>query len=135
LDDGTQKQFRVDNGNGISSINVTPSTIDGGNNVVTINEKDGTQTTFNVKNGSKGSPALGNVGLIFMVVSDDSSSPYYYGALGLDSSMVGHLVLIYPSGQTAPNIKLVSDDPNSDSYYITLGVPADMVGHLLYLSE
>ncbi len=42
-------------GVGITSIDVVQSTIDGGNNVVTVNLSNGTDKSFNVRNGSKGS--------------------------------------------------------------------------------
>ncbi len=42
-------------GVGITSIDVTPSTEDGGTNTITVNLSNGTEKTFNVKNGSKGS--------------------------------------------------------------------------------
>jgi hypothetical protein len=44
-----------DNGVGISSINQTTSTVDGGSNVITITLSNGTTATFTVKNGGKGS--------------------------------------------------------------------------------
>lgn len=42
-------------GNGIASITVTESQVDGGNNVVKVNMTDNTSKQFNVKNGTKGS--------------------------------------------------------------------------------
>lgn len=46
---------KVGNLKGVADISVSESTADAGNNVVTITLTDGTNETFNVKNGSKGS--------------------------------------------------------------------------------
>ena len=88
MTDGTSKSFTVKNGSkgstgengkdgnngtdgkdgvGISSIDISESTADEGNNVVTINLSDNTSKSFNVRNGSKGSVgetgAKGDTGL------------------------------------------------------------------------
>ena len=49
------KGGKGDDGVGIDSITTVESPDDGGNNVVTIHLTDGTQSSFNVKNGHKGS--------------------------------------------------------------------------------
>lgn len=49
--------------NSIESIEVTESQASGGNNVITITETNGTETTFNVKNGENG-VHLGDVALV-----------------------------------------------------------------------
>lgn len=52
---GDDGNTTVIDGSVISNIEYTPSTADGGNNVLKINLANGTSQSFNIKNGSKGS--------------------------------------------------------------------------------
>lgn len=60
LGGGTGTGAPGQNGVGIRSVEqTTTSTEDGGTNVVTVTKTDGTSSTFQVRNGSKGSPGAG----------------------------------------------------------------------------
>ena len=61
--DGTS-WVKVGNLKSISDIRVNVSTVDDGNNVVTITYTDGSQYSFNVKNGSKGSQGTSVTGAV-----------------------------------------------------------------------
>ena len=58
--------------NSIESIEVTESQASGGNNVITITETNGTETTFNVKNGEDGVD-LGEVAIADNLTTDDAT--------------------------------------------------------------
>lgn len=57
--------------NSIESIEVTESQASGGNNVITITETNGTETSFNVKNGEDGVD-LGEVAIADNLTTDDA---------------------------------------------------------------
>lgn len=67
-------------GNGIASITVTESTVDGGNNVVTVNMTDSTSKQFTVKNGTKGSKGDNGITPTFSIENGhlyaDYDTPY-----------------------------------------------------------
>lgn len=67
-------------GNGIASIMVTESQVDGGNNLVTINMTDNTSKQFNVKNGNKGSKGDDGITPTFFIENGhlyaDYDTPY-----------------------------------------------------------
>lgn len=54
-------------GSVISEVSYTPSAADGGNNILHIEQADGTEYDFNVKNGSKGSQGEAGVGIASIV--------------------------------------------------------------------
>lgn len=58
--------------NSIESIEVTESQASGGNNVITITETNGTETSFNVKNGEDGVD-LGEVAIADNLTTDDET--------------------------------------------------------------
>lgn len=58
--------------NSIESIEVTESQASGGNNVITITETNGTETSFNVKNGEDG-VNLGDVAIADNLTTDDAT--------------------------------------------------------------
>lgn len=68
------KGDKGDSGKGISSIEASTSTEDGGNNAVTISLTDGTSKSFNIKNGSKGSTGATGVGISSVVQTTSSTA-------------------------------------------------------------
>ena len=69
--DGTDGAPGAD-GIGISKIDFNSSTVDGGNNVITITKTDGKSSTFTVKNGTAGTN--GNDGVSITAVSQTNTS-------------------------------------------------------------
>lgn len=61
--------------NSIEDIEVTESQVSGGNNVITITETNGTETTFNVKNGEDGANgvSLGDVEIADNLTTNDAT--------------------------------------------------------------
>ena len=66
-------QARGSTGNGIASWTVVESQEDGGYNVVTVTFTDGTEETFNIKNGSKGDTGNGIASIVQTVESPDDA--------------------------------------------------------------
>ena len=62
----------IDTPNSIESIEATESQASGGNNVITITETNGTETTFNVKNGADG-VSLGDVEIADNLTTNDNT--------------------------------------------------------------
>ena len=65
----------IDEPNSIESIEATESQASGGNNVITITETNGTETTFNVKNGTDGANgvSLGDVEIADNLTTNDNT--------------------------------------------------------------
>lgn len=65
----------IDEPNSIESIEATESQASGGNNVVTITETNGTETSFNVRNGNDGANgvSLGDVEIADNLTTDDAT--------------------------------------------------------------
>ena len=96
----------------IEKIEYTPSTADGGNNVLKITLTDGSVQTFNIKNGSKGSTgatgATGATGSIakttFTAPSTDIASNY----LALDTYDSTKNILVFIDGLVCTSVRVES---------------------------
>lgn len=92
----TAKVFHIDlkhlRGNGIESMDFTPSSADGGTNTIVFNLSDGTKKTIQVLNGSKGSK--GDTGDAFSVSKVYSSIAEMNAGYATDGVKVGGFVVI-----------------------------------------
>lgn len=118
-------------GNGISSIAVSESTADGGNNVVTINMTDGTSKTFNVKNGSKGADGSSGGGSSEvsskLIVGSENST----GGGGYDTNSDADLNAFIETGMVKwAKYRNISGLPNADGMVQSIGwrSPTDGAG-------
>lgn len=88
---GADGNTTVVDGKLIDTLEYTPSSDDGGNNVLKINLTNGTSQSFNIKNGSKGDTgATGATGSIsktsFTVTSTNASASNYLGIAKYDNT-------------------------------------------------
>lgn len=127
-----------EDGVGISNIEITTSSVDGGENLVTINKTDGTSSTFTVRNGSKGSTGVGIQNIHFegttesgqpnhmhIVMTDGTINTFdiYNGTAGapgtggggglgacaFEIDTNGNLIMLYPDDSTPPNLAINTD--------------------------
>ena len=131
--DGTEKNVTVTDGVGISNITSEEDVEDNGINVVSVTLTDGTTKNFNVRNGSKGEPCLGNIGVTMVVLTELNRS-----SLGLSDAyydhLVGHLLMFYGDVEQEPSDYVIVDESNLESLE-PYGITSAQLGHLVHLAR
>lgn len=116
----------IDEPNSIESIEATESQASGGNNVITITETNGTETSFNVKNGTDGADgvSLGDVEIADNLTTNDNTKVL--------SAKQGYVLKGLIDSQTFPIVDNLEDGGHESALSAEMG---KVVGDLLKVEE